>query len=123
MSKEEILDYFKDINYAYNDCTRYDTLKRMLDELQEPCGDAISRQELNEYKRAWERLEEAMDKLNPDIDSFSIKNNACLLVRQYKPSNEVIQEPTCDSCKTPCVMYEKGMRGCNPTGAERSDKE
>ena len=35
--KEEILEYFKDINFAYNDCTRYDTLKRMLDELeQEP---------------------------------------------------------------------------------------
>jgi hypothetical protein len=44
MTKDEILKYFKDINHAYNDCTRYDTLKHMLDELQEPCGDAISRQ-------------------------------------------------------------------------------
>ena len=44
MSKEAILDYFKDINIMYNDCTRYDTLKHMLDELQEPCTDAISRQ-------------------------------------------------------------------------------
>ena len=44
MTKDEILEYFKDINHAYNDCTRYDTLKRMLDELQEPCDDAISRQ-------------------------------------------------------------------------------
>lgn len=35
--KEEILEYFKDINLAYNDCTRFDTLKRMLGELeQEP---------------------------------------------------------------------------------------
>lgn len=34
--KEEILEYFKDINHAYNDCTRFDTLKRMLGELQEP---------------------------------------------------------------------------------------
>lgn len=40
MSKEEILDYFKDINHAYNDCTKYDTLKRMLDELQDPLADA-----------------------------------------------------------------------------------
>ena len=39
MSREKILKYFKDINHAYNDCTRYDTLKRMLDELQEPCDD------------------------------------------------------------------------------------
>ena len=44
MTRDEILEYFKDINHAYNDCTRYDTLKRMLDELQEPCADAISRQ-------------------------------------------------------------------------------
>lgn len=36
--KEKILEYFKDINFAYNDCTRFDTLKRMLGELeQEPC--------------------------------------------------------------------------------------
>ena len=30
-----ILDEFKDINYAYNDSTRLDTLSRMLDELVE----------------------------------------------------------------------------------------
>lgn len=40
MTKEKILDYFKDINHAYNDCTKYDTLKRMLDELQDPLADA-----------------------------------------------------------------------------------
>lgn len=45
MTKEYILEYFKNINYAYNDCTRYDTLKNMLDELQEPCEDAISRKD------------------------------------------------------------------------------
>lgn len=44
MTKEEILQTFGDINHAYNDCTKYDTLKRMLDELTEPCDDAISRQ-------------------------------------------------------------------------------
>jgi hypothetical protein len=44
MTKNEILEYFKDINHAYNDCTRYDTLKSMINELQELCGDAISRQ-------------------------------------------------------------------------------
>lgn len=42
MTKEEILQTFSDINYAYNNCTKYDTLKRMLDELTEPCGDCIS---------------------------------------------------------------------------------
>lgn len=35
MSKDEILNYFSDINYAYNDSTRLDTLRRMLDELVE----------------------------------------------------------------------------------------
>lgn len=44
MTKKDILDYFKDIDAMYNDCTKHDTLKRMLDKLQEPCNDAISRQ-------------------------------------------------------------------------------
>lgn len=35
MTKQQILDHFKDINHAYNECTRYDDLKRMLDELEE----------------------------------------------------------------------------------------
>lgn len=51
-TKEQILECFKDIDHAYNDCTRYDTLKCMLDELQKPCEpvenpdqlDCISRQ-------------------------------------------------------------------------------
>ena len=36
MTREEILQEFSDINHVYNNCTRYDTLKRMLDELTEP---------------------------------------------------------------------------------------
>lgn len=35
MSKEKILETFKDINYAYNNASMYDTLKYMLDELEE----------------------------------------------------------------------------------------
>ena len=46
MSKQDILDYFSDINYAYNDSTRLDTLSRMLDEL---IKDAAPR---------WHRVEE-----------------------------------------------------------------
>lgn len=34
MTKEDILKYFKDINFAYNDCTKYDSLSNMLDELE-----------------------------------------------------------------------------------------
>lgn len=35
MSKEEILQEFSDINEMYNNCTKYDTLERMIDELIE----------------------------------------------------------------------------------------
>lgn len=33
--KEQILEYFKDINAAYNNSTMYDTLKHMLEDLEE----------------------------------------------------------------------------------------
>lgn len=56
MTKEEILQTFSDINYAYNNCTKYDTLKRMLDELTEPCDDAISRAELLKAIDTWDKF-------------------------------------------------------------------
>jgi len=34
-TKEKILLYFRDINYAYNDCTRLDALEKGLSELEE----------------------------------------------------------------------------------------
>lgn len=43
--------------------------------------------ELKEYRESWKRLEEEMSKLDPDNDSFSVKNNACMLVKQYKPKD------------------------------------
>lgn len=33
--KEKILHYFRDINYVYNDCTKYDTLETALDAYKE----------------------------------------------------------------------------------------
>lgn len=33
--KEKILEYFKNVNFMYNDCMRFDTLKSMLDELEQ----------------------------------------------------------------------------------------
>ena len=33
MTKQEILDEFKDINFAYNNSSKYETLSMMLDEL------------------------------------------------------------------------------------------
>lgn len=35
MTKHDILEVFKDIDFMYNDSTRLDTLSRMIDELQE----------------------------------------------------------------------------------------
>lgn len=37
MTKEEILQTFSDINHAYNNSSKYDTLKHMLDELTVSC--------------------------------------------------------------------------------------
>ena len=34
MTKEDILNKFKDINYAYNDCCAFDNLRKMLYELE-----------------------------------------------------------------------------------------
>lgn len=40
--KEKILHYFRDINYVYNDATKYDKLQAMLEEMeQEKCGSCI----------------------------------------------------------------------------------
>ena len=35
MTKQDILDYFNDINQVYNDCTRLDSLSNMIDEMLE----------------------------------------------------------------------------------------
>ena len=47
MTKQDILNYFDDINEAYNNCNKYDDLSRMLDELIEaqprwiPCSEML----------------------------------------------------------------------------------
>ena len=47
MTKQDILNYFDDINEAYNNCNKYDDLSRMLDELVEahprwiPCSERL----------------------------------------------------------------------------------
>lgn len=53
MSKQDILDYFSDINHAYNESTRLDTLSRMLDELVEKAASP------------WHSVEEP-----PDVDEY-----------------------------------------------------
>ena len=77
MTREEILEYFKDINHAYNECTRYDTLKRMIDELPEPCTDAISRQAVLDKAKYWIAMQETktgfIEKRGDFVDSDDIK--------------------------------------------------
>lgn len=57
MSKQDILNYFSDINYAYNDSTRLDTLSRMLDELVEQAASP------------WHRVE---DELPDEVGSYLV---------------------------------------------------
>ena len=57
MTIEEILKEFNDINHVYNDCMKYDTLKRMLEILeQERCEDGYKKGYKAGYARAKEEL-------------------------------------------------------------------
>lgn len=53
MSKQDILDYFIDINYAYNESTRLDTLSLMLDELMEQAASPWHRVEETPKEDGW----------------------------------------------------------------------
>ena len=46
MTKQGILEYFKDINHAYNESTRLDDLSHMLDELMQSNSDEPMQVEL-----------------------------------------------------------------------------
>jgi hypothetical protein len=59
MTREEILQTFSDINHAYNNSTKYDTLKRMIDELTEPCED-----------NQREFIELVVEYINPDLCTY-----------------------------------------------------
>lgn len=53
MSKEEILKYFIHINVAYNDCGRYDSLKYMLEELEQEIRNKV----IDEFvDKSWDLL-------------------------------------------------------------------
>ena len=54
MSVAEILDYFNDINTAYNESGRYDSLKRMLEELQEEMSEAMQKACRHGFKQGYE---------------------------------------------------------------------
>lgn len=74
--KDKILHYFRDINSAYNDCTKYDTLKAALDKYEEETM-------FNNLEKIKKRCLESDD--NCTDCPFNIKKNwdHCLFVGPY----------------------------------------
>ena len=65
MTKQDILDYFNDINQVYNDSTRLDTLSNMIDEM------ALEKE--NKYDMAIEAIHDIKEKVwEIDIPSPTI---------------------------------------------------
>ena len=126
MTKEKILEYFNDINVAYNECMRYDSLKSMLDELQEPCADAISRQSIEEI-------------INDIRDCISVEGYWAILERMKKLPPVTPQPKTghwikvtngrggheCDACHVYAPSYKNGDEHltaiCPNCGAKMSE--
>ena len=75
MTKEEILDYFKDINGAYNNCNMHDDLSHMLDEL------------LKEQDKLLHKKQKDIDKLCCDIAD---------LKHRFHEKTEIVR---CKDCK------------------------
>ena len=109
MTNEEILQTFSDINHAYNNSTKYDTLKRMLDELTEPCGDCISRKALLEeiengikagnYEEGYEEYPHIND-MDDIIECIKYADSV-----QPKPKTDVL-----DKIRAEIAMYEADCR-------------
>ena len=109
MTNEEILQTFSDINHAYNNSTKYDTLKRMLDELTEPCGDCISRKALLEeiengikagnYEEGYEEYPHIND-MDDIIECIKYADSV-----QPKPKTDVL-----DKIRAEIIKYEGDCR-------------
>lgn len=66
----DILNYFKDIDSYYNDCTRYDTLKRMLEDIV-----AETKEDAERKKGMWLYLDKDKRFFHPHIVKCSVCNN------------------------------------------------
>lgn len=76
MKKEEILNYFSDINVAYNDCMKKHDLEKMLEELIESVENKYVHTETN-------RADNLLMDMN--ITMTNIQNACVLLIRElYK---------------------------------------
>lgn len=58
MTKQDILDYFNDINQVYNDSTRLDSLSNMIDEMLE-----TAREKENKYDMAIKAIHDIKEKV------------------------------------------------------------
>ena len=66
MTKQEILDRFSDIDFAYNDSSKHETLSRMLDELlkEQEHKDRMYHALEDDWKRLKELLKEQEEEIN-----------------------------------------------------------
>lgn len=81
MTKQEILDYFKDINFAYNNASMHDTLSSMLDKLLEDRPEVVP---CSKCERRNECMQEAA-LINESLTGFiDVKINYCSLGRKEK---------------------------------------
>ena len=107
MTKQDILDYFKDINAMYNECTRYDDLSRMIDELQEPCTDAISRQAVLDLAKF-----DGRENLGSIIHAFDVEQlPPVTLMEKREPCVDAIsREAVIDIIEDVCPIYGNDYR-------------
>lgn len=83
MSKNDILEYFKDINFVYNDSTKYDILKRMLIILQTPLDVSNMLYDIymagvnmaGEYKGVWVRFNDIETIVNKYVSMQEVKKD------------------------------------------------
>lgn len=81
MTKQEILDYFKDINFMYNNASMHDTLSSMLDKLLEDRPEIVP---CSKCERRNECMQEAT-LINETLTGFiDVKINYCSLGRKEK---------------------------------------
>ncbi len=123
--KEEILQTFSDINYAYNNCTKYDTLKRMLDELTEPCDDAISRQAAID---TLDNTDKFMDE-DRTVETYKALLKECYeVLPSVTPKQKMgrwissVNDNTCSICGEHSLTYWKS-KFCPNCGAKMEESE
>lgn len=87
MTKQEILEHFRDIDFAYNDSSKLDTLSRMIDELlkEQEHGETFSvidtktGKEADEYEIALHE-DWAKHLCYCDMEGWAIENDGTLLL-------------------------------------------